>query len=88
MTASSTAQRVASALQTLLPQHLPPSLSSRPANLYQVLSRTTGVAGKRVYQTRWQEKGIHGCYWEVTEAKFKLEGKHGKAWGNLYWKGD
>lgn len=23
----------------------------------------------------------------MTRAKFKLEGKHGKAWGKLFWKG-
>jgi small subunit ribosomal protein S34 len=88
MAANPTVQRVASALQTLLPRRLPPSLSHNPANLYEVLSRTAGPAGKCVYQTRWTEKGIHDCYWEVTDAKFKLEGKHGKAWGKLYWKGE
>ena len=79
---------VASALKKLLPSNLPPSLSSRPGNLYQVLSRypRDGV-GQRVYQTRWGMKGIEDCYWEVTRTKLKLEGTHGKAWGRLIWRG-
>ncbi|EMD40445.1 hypothetical protein CERSUDRAFT_80116 [Gelatoporia subvermispora B] len=79
---------VASALRKLLPRQLPPSLSSRPGNLYEVLARypNDGI-GRRVYQTRWGAKGIEGCYWEVTRTKLKLEGKHGKAWGVLTWKG-
>ncbi|KAI0796515.1 hypothetical protein C8Q75DRAFT_710148 [Abortiporus biennis] len=82
------ANAVTSALQKLLPSKLPPSLSSRPGNLYQVLSRYTqdGV-GQRMHQTRWGMKGIEGCYWEVTRTKLKLEGQHGKAWGKLVWKG-
>ena len=79
---------VASALQKLLPSSLPPSLSSRPGNLYQVLSRYSkdGV-GQRVHQVRWGSKGIEDCYWEVTRTRLKLGGKHGKAWGKLIWKG-
>lgn len=79
---------VASAIQKLLPSKLPASLSSRPANLYQVLSRypKDGI-GQKVHQTRWDMKNIEGSYWEVTRTKLKLEGKHGKAWGKLYWKG-
>lgn len=75
-------------LQRLLPEKLPPSLVAYPGNLYEVLSRTpTGGIGKRVYQLRWSEKNIDGCYWQVTKTVFKREGKHGKAWGMLYWKG-
>lgn len=80
---------VASALRKLLPKELPASLdTSRPGNLYQVLSRhpDSGV-GRRVTQCRWGPKQIEGSYWLVTRAQFKLEGKHGKAWGKLYWKG-
>ncbi|OCH95949.1 hypothetical protein OBBRIDRAFT_800224 [Obba rivulosa] len=82
------ASAVAAAIQRLLPKHLPPSLSSRPGNLYEVLSRypNDGV-GRRVHQTRWGTKMIEGCYWEVTRTKLKLEGKHGKAWGVLIWRG-
>ncbi|KAA1466081.1 hypothetical protein DENSPDRAFT_830829 [Dentipellis sp. KUC8613] len=82
------ANAAAKALQTLLPSKLPPSLSSRPANLYQVLSRypNDGV-GQRVHQTRWGPKGISESYWEVTRAKLKNQGSHGKAWGKLVWKG-
>ncbi|GBE79358.1 hypothetical protein BKA93DRAFT_744805 [Sparassis latifolia] len=82
------ASSVGSALRKLLPAKLPPSLSSQPGNLYEVLSRypQDGV-GQRVYQTRWSAKGIEGCYWEVTRTKLKLEGTHGKAWGVLVWRG-
>ncbi|KAJ3484998.1 hypothetical protein NLI96_g5257 [Meripilus lineatus] len=79
---------VAAAIKKLLPSKLPPSLSSQPANLYQVLSRypRDGV-GQRIHQTRWGVKGIEGCYWKVSRTKLKLEGTHGKAWGRLYWRG-
>ncbi|EIM85585.1 uncharacterized protein STEHIDRAFT_59660 [Stereum hirsutum FP-91666 SS1] len=80
---------VAGALRKLLPRELPSSLdTSRPGNLYEVLSRhPDGGVGRRVTQCRWGPKGIEGSYWLVTRAKFKLEGKHGKAWGQLFWKG-
>ncbi|TFK43246.1 hypothetical protein BDQ12DRAFT_718481 [Crucibulum laeve] len=79
---------VTQSLQNLLPKSLPPSLAKRPGNLYEVLSRTpTGGVGNRVYQLRWESKGIPDSYWEVTRTKFKCEGRHGKAWGVLYWKG-
>ncbi|KAI0356509.1 hypothetical protein OH77DRAFT_1452340 [Trametes cingulata] len=79
---------VQAALRKLLPSQLPPSLSSLPGNLYEVLSRypQDGV-GQRVHQTRWGSKGIAGSYWEVTRTKLKCEGQHGKAWGVLVWKG-
>ena len=59
-----------------------------PRTLYATLARLPrdGV-GARVFQTRWQSKGIQGCYWEVTKVKLKDEGKHGKAWGKLVWRG-
>lgn len=80
---------VAGALRKLLPKDLPAALdTSRPGNLYQVLSRhPNGGAGRRVTQCRWGPKGIEESYWLVTRAKFKLDGNHGKAWGQLYWKG-
>jgi small subunit ribosomal protein S34 len=76
------------AFQKLLPKNLPPGLSTRPANLYQVLSRygADGV-GQRVYQTRWTTKGISDCYWAVTRTSLKKGGTHGKAWGRLVWRG-
>ncbi|KAL4075745.1 hypothetical protein J3A83DRAFT_4222599 [Scleroderma citrinum] len=76
------------AILELLPKELPPSLQSKPGNLYQVLSRypRDGV-GQIVHQTRWSQKGIHGCFWQVTRTNLKLEGQHGKAWGRLTWKG-
>ncbi|KAI0676994.1 hypothetical protein C8Q78DRAFT_1073741 [Trametes maxima] len=82
------ASTVQAALRKLLPSQLPPSLSSLPGNLYEVLSRypQDGI-GQRVYQTRWGSKGIEGSYWEVTRTQLKCEGKHGKAWGVLVWKG-
>lgn len=81
-------QAVAKAIQHFLPSKLPPTLSTTPSSLYQVLSRfpQDGV-GQRVYQARWGTKGFPDCYWEVTRTKLKLEGKHGKAWGHLVWKG-
>ncbi|KAI0068955.1 hypothetical protein BV25DRAFT_68392 [Artomyces pyxidatus] len=79
---------VAKALQKLLPKTLPPSLSAKPGNLYQVLARypRDGV-GQHVYQTRWSSKGIEGCYWQITRASLKHDGAHGKAWGRLIWRG-
>ena len=66
--------------------HVP---SRKAGNLYEVLSQSPGnCLGRRVYQTRWRAKGITGCYWEITKAQFKCEGKHGKAWGQLHWRGE
>jgi hypothetical protein len=75
-------------LRSFLPTPTPPSLDTRAANLYRVLSRypRDGV-GMRVSQTRWGQKGIAGSYWLVTRTKIKSKEKHGKAWGKLYWKG-
>lgn len=79
---------LARSIQNLLPNKLPPSLSARPGNLYQVISRAPGGGvGKKVHQLRWSEKQISDSYWVVTRAMFKCEGRHGKAWGKLYWKG-
>jgi small subunit ribosomal protein S34 len=85
---SSVAYEAAKALQKLLPQKLPPSLSTRPGNLYEVISRypNDGV-GRIVHQTRWGRKGIEDSYWRITRSRTKLQGTHGKAWGLLYWKG-
>lgn len=76
------------AIQSILPQKLPPTLDTRAANLYKVLGRhpNDGV-GLRVSQTRWGERGISNSYWLVTRSKLKCEGQHGKAWGKLHWKG-
>jgi hypothetical protein len=65
--------KIAAAFQKLLPQKLPPGLSTRPANLYQVLSRyaVDGV-GQRVHQTRWTSKGISDCYWMVTRTSMPI----------------
>ncbi|KAJ7781540.1 hypothetical protein B0H16DRAFT_1359136 [Mycena metata] len=74
-------------LQRLLPSTTPPALKNTPGNLYQVISRTPLVAGKEVHQVRWSEKHISDSFWRVTRAQFKCNGDHGKAWGQLYWKG-
>lgn len=67
---------------------LPPVLKPSKGNLYEVLSRTpAGGVGAEVYQTRWSQKSIMDSYWVVTRSVFKDEGKHGRAWGRLYWKG-
>ena len=77
-----------SAIQKLLPRKLPPSLSGNPGNLYDVISRAPGGGvGRKVHQLRWNDKQIGNSYWLVTRSKFKCEGRHGKAWGLLYWKG-
>ncbi|KAE9405945.1 hypothetical protein BT96DRAFT_852172, partial [Gymnopus androsaceus JB14] len=87
-TASAAPENLGQSIQRLLPTKLPPSLASHPGNLYRILSRTpSGGVGKRVYQLRWSEKNLDECYWVVTKAVFKDEGKHGRAWGNLYWRG-
>lgn len=79
---------IARSIQKLLPNKLPPSLAGRPGNLYEVISRTPGGGvGKKVHQLRWSDKQIGDSYWLITRSKFKCEGKHGKAWGVLYWKG-
>lgn len=76
------------ALQKLLPKNLPPSLVIKPGNLYEVLSRTpSGGVGTEVHQIRWNYKAIADSFWLVTRTRFKCEGKHGRAWGMLYWKG-
>ncbi|KAF8897233.1 hypothetical protein BD779DRAFT_360643 [Infundibulicybe gibba] len=85
---NSAAPNIARSLQNLLPKKLPPALAGRPGNLYEVLSRTpSGGVGKEVHQIRWGQKQISDSYWVVTRSRFKCEGKHGKAWGQLYWKG-
>lgn len=68
---------------------LPITLKKTPiGNLYEILSRTPSAGvGLQVHQTRWGTKEIHGSYWVVSRAQFKREGKNGKAWGRLYWKG-
>ena len=64
------------------------TLNPYPTTLYQTLSRlrNDGV-GALVAQRRWDAKNIHGCYWKVTRVKLKDEGRHGRAWGRLIWKG-
>lgn len=88
---------LAAAFQKLLPKKLPPGLSTRPGNLYQVLSRyAADGTGQRVHQTRWTSKGISDCYWVVTRTSLKKCGSygkergrviHGKVWGRLVWRG-
>ncbi|KAI0284971.1 hypothetical protein BGY98DRAFT_1146929 [Russula aff. rugulosa BPL654] len=79
---------LAAAFQKLLPKKLPSGLSTRSANLYQVLSRyAADGAGQRVHQTRWTNKGFSDCYWVVTRTSLKKGGSHGKAWGRLVWRG-
>ncbi|KAF9452169.1 hypothetical protein P691DRAFT_722475 [Macrolepiota fuliginosa MF-IS2] len=81
-------QEVAKSLLKLLPKDLPPALRPKNSgNLYEVLSRTPNVEGLEVHQTRWSDKRVSNSYWKITDARFKCEGKHGKAWGILYWRG-
>lgn len=89
LTRRAPAPNVARSLKKLLPNDLPPSLEGRPGNLYEVLSRKPdGGVGREIHQTRWNNKQIEGSYWVVTRSKFKCEGKHGKIWGLLHWKGE
>ncbi|CAA7260245.1 unnamed protein product [Cyclocybe aegerita] len=87
----SSAASISQTIKRILPlkkSDLPPVLRKSTGNLYQVLSRTpTGGVGLEVHQTRWSHKQISESYWKVTRSQFKCEGKHGKAWGRLYWKG-
>ena len=82
------ANALTKAVRGALTKNLPPGLSEKSGNLYEVLSRQPkdGV-GSTVFQTRWTGKGIVGSHWEVTRARIKGEGDHGKAWGYLTWKG-
>ncbi|KAG8985525.1 hypothetical protein FRB94_004887 [Tulasnella sp. JGI-2019a] len=73
----------------LLSELLPSSpLLKRRGSLYRVLSilPKDGV-GAKVTQARWEHKGIPNSYWEITRVRLRNEGKNGKAWGRLVWKG-
>ncbi|KAG8931345.1 hypothetical protein FRC03_002397 [Tulasnella sp. 419] len=63
-------------------------LLKRSGTLYDVLSvlPKDGI-GARVTQSRWEAKGIKDSYYEVTQVRLKDEGRHGKVWGRLIWKG-
>ncbi|TFL05665.1 hypothetical protein BDV98DRAFT_560422 [Pterulicium gracile] len=92
MTSSTTLSAMSAltkAAQKLVPSTIVPSLRPRTGNLYEVISRTPLGNGRQVvaHQTRWSAKQIPDCYWIVKRAEFKNEGKHGKAWGSLIWKG-
>lgn len=82
-------EQTAKSLSSLLPSTLPGTLKPGQRNLYETLARlpNNGV-GATVYQKRWARKGIEGCTWKVTQAQLKNEGKSGKAWGVLFWKGE
>jgi len=87
-TAASTIAQSFKRLLILKKSQLPPALKPQTGNLYRILSRTpTGGVGTEVHQLRWSEKQIPNSYWVITRSKFKCGGNHGKAWGQLYWKG-
>ena len=83
-----TASALPRAIAGLVPKEASEALQNNPRNLFETLSRlpNDGV-GSRVFQTRWQSKGIEGCFYEVTRVKLKHEGTGGKAWGWLVWRG-
>ena len=88
------ASKIAASVQTtgsrLLRKVLPASpFTANPTDLYPILARLPldGV-GSRVRQQRWDLKGFHDTYWEVTRVKLKNEGQNGKVWGKFYWKGE
>lgn len=72
-------------LKSLAPDS--PFLKSK-STLYETLSRlpNDGV-GALVRQKRWDVVGRQRTYWEVTRVRLKNEGKNGKAWGRLVYKG-
>lgn len=74
----------------ILPRVLPKSspIVRKAGSLYQMLSAMPkdGV-GMKMAQDRWVKKGITDSYWEITQVRLKDEGRHGKAWGKLVWKG-
>ncbi|EJD00892.1 uncharacterized protein FOMMEDRAFT_110293 [Fomitiporia mediterranea MF3/22] len=76
------------AIANLIPKETVEALSNKPRNLYETLARLPrdGV-GARVFQTRWQSKGIEGSFWEISRVKLEHEGTRGRAWGRLVWRG-
>ncbi|KAL5488301.1 hypothetical protein ACEPAI_6409 [Sanghuangporus weigelae] len=76
------------AIAGLVQKETAEAIQNKPRNLFETLSRlpNDGV-GARVFQTRWQSKGIEGCFFEVSRVKLKHEGTRGKAWGRLVWRG-
>lgn len=66
-----------------------PAVKRVGSTLYETLARLPGNGvGAQVAQRRWTAKGIEGSYWEVTKVKLKNEGRSGKAWGKLVWRGE
>jgi hypothetical protein len=53
---------------------------SLPATLSRLANDGVGCAVRR---RDWQEN----CWWEVTRVQLKDGGKHGRAWGRLWWNG-
>jgi small subunit ribosomal protein S34 len=82
------AQQSAAALQSLLGNSVPRVLKEGKLSLLETLSRLPRAGeGARVHQARWTKKGIDNCYWQVTRCTTKNEGKSGKVWGLLVWRG-
>jgi small subunit ribosomal protein S34 len=68
---------------------VPSVLKETQQNLYEVLARLPESGkGVKVHQTRWSTKGFNNCYYEVTHAETKNEGKNGRAWGIPVWMGE
>ncbi|KAL5530478.1 hypothetical protein ACEPAF_6736 [Sanghuangporus sanghuang] len=76
------------AIAGLVQKETAEAIQNKPRNLFETLARlpNDGV-GARVFQTRWQSKGIEGCFYEVSRVRLKHEGMRGKAWGRLVWRG-
>lgn len=83
---SASLNRLPAAAAKLVPDL--PVLQGGNGTLYEVLSRLpmNGV-GSKVLETRWSRKDFKDCYWVITRARLKCEGRHGKAYGRLYWQG-
>jgi hypothetical protein len=81
-------KRSAAALQGLIRGPAPRILKEGKLNLYETLSKLPGNGvGATVHQARWSTKDMADCYWKITECRTKNEGRNGKAWGTLVWKG-
>ncbi|EFN59991.1 hypothetical protein CHLNCDRAFT_133133 [Chlorella variabilis] len=54
-------------------------------NAFEILSRMPQHGlGSKLSRTSWTDD----CYWTIARVKLSPDGKHGKAWGVLTWRGE